>query len=434
MADTFGLSKAGIQRTAETNRRVLGRSEVGRRTRRVTWPEDANGGDGTGCIGCAGCNCTDCLELCESLNEDVILDCVSCADGAFKHYRFSVGYWAEYSGLGDDPATGYTQVAYDAGCEWKSEVVFGGGGVYQWTLTQAAGSSTIQLWYVSGTDGLDLGTVGTPGANEVKFVFAENTATWSCRCSMQMKISDVNKAPLPGGLNCSICLIPFPSTANTTCPLVDGIVPCIPTFDFPQITWGTAYSDDFPVGFDGTTAVEVPMERNLGSIDETCPWVGSVILLEAVAAIDDTVITVNINYNTGVVDLYCQPGDGFGGPSAQYSLATPWVIGANVLNFVTDYGDADADWPATITVTLTDCTFLGTHPELCGEGPSTDGDCGGFGCQYTAYDSTGTQGGAIGPWTWGGCEAGACPDGCSAPGPPVDPPTSGGDTYSVVCA
>lgn len=82
-------------------------------------------------------------------------------------------------------------------------------------------------------------------------------------------------------------------------------------------------------------------------------------------------------------------------------------------------------------------TYAGQELTYYGDCVSGDFDCsvdgGTPGCRYVAYDSTNTQGGAVGPWHWGGCDDVECPGGCYLPGPPSTPPSGPDEFFDVVC-
>lgn len=381
------------------------------------------GGGGSGCSEC--CSCTTCVNPCDALDADIAMDCDSCPSGATQILHVTLGYWTEFPNLGDDPAYGYTKFTHIAdGCTWRSANLTQSGGVYYWEITP--GVST-ELVHVSGSDPARI----TNGYNQVKWTY-QGTGVWSCLCNMPMTMEKPDRVYKPDGLNCSICIKPVLTATIQGCPTIDGLlgspVPCIPSFEFPALTWPTSPTYPYCKLNGVSSAVTVPLAKSLGHSEEfggTCEWSGSVTLVEtnyngADANCLDTypnclcwpefAATVLISYNTGQMRISVSSS----GYSALYSHAGPYVLGSNTWTLVSSTGPT---WPATIDVVMTDCHFSSSHPDYgygCGYGAGAGGGCSG--CSFHAVSD------GMGGWTWAvtssdcaGCVAPYI-DGCVTPG------------------
>lgn len=382
------ISEGGVNDMRKVKRIVLGSDPVvANKLRRVNW-DDSGGSDGNGNSSgpCGCCNCLDCIDLCDARDEDVITDCEACGT-AIKTYLIDVGNWAAFPELGGS----FLVTHVDRTCTWESDNFTQSSGVYKWVLTLAGGSSTLQLEHVSGADPVHL----LNGFRQVKYAA---DGSWNCLCASHMQAESRERITSPAGLNCSICVIPRLGVYNPTCPTipsVDGVIPCFPVVTFPDITFlfsevnpghckyisctdvpGPAYN--FPYGFEGSTVRTLHMDRLL---DEHCPWDGGFREVEITATHQGVTFAAIVDYTAGTVDFtfYSYQGQ----VQAQYKL-TPasWVIGVNTLTLFTDYGSSSVvTWPATITITATDCMYSSTHPDYgygCGYGVTGDepADCG----------------------------------------------------------
>lgn len=436
------ITREGARRTAETNRRVLGRhSEVGEVRRKVYWPQqqppggDDGGGNTSGPCGC--CNCLDCVDLCDANVDNVVLSVAECPNGALTQYEADLGDWSAYAMLG-----GVQTVTFDEDTgTWLSAEIAQSGGVYQWEFTQAKSASTWTLLHVSGDDPVGI----TNGYTQVKWIAHQSDTDWSCLCNMQLSATAPDKFPAGARatLNCAICVKPVePEVTSPNCTPVEGVVPCIEPFTFPELEW--AFPDDpeiFPYQFDSSTAVEVDMEYTF-ILGQTCPATGSTTINATHNG--PATVTADLNYGAGTLRLnfQAQTGSTF---RDYYCDPATLVIGANTFTKqpLPPTAEDDSDlvtWPDTVTVTLSDCRFGSTHPDYgYGCGGST-GPCVGA-CIYRAVDSEGTLRGPVGPWTWSnpGVTEGTINDeqctgtACGCPAAPVDPPTTPNDFYSAEC-
>lgn len=382
------------------NRYIRRQPDAGQAShRRNPWGSDS-GSDGNGNSSgpCGCCNCLDCIDLCDARDEDVVTDCEACGV-AIKTYLIDVGNWSAFPELGGS----FLVTHVDGGCVWESDNLTQSSGVYKWVLTLAGGSSTLQLEHVSGADPVHL----LNGWRQVKYVA---DGSWNCLCASHMKAESRERITRPAGLNCSICVIPRLGVYNPTCPTipsVDGVIPCFTRFTFPDITF--LFSEDnpnhckyvscenipgnpmfnFPYGFEGSTERFMTLHRS--GLDEHCPWGGGISEADPVPPVvsngisigghDGLSFSVSVDYTAGTIDLlfYSYQGQ----VQAQYYLdPTDWVIGLNTLDLINDYGSSTAvTWPATITITATDCMYSSTHPDYgygCGYGVTGDepADCG----------------------------------------------------------
>lgn len=392
-------------------------------------PQDSDeGGNTSGPCGC--CNCLDCVDLCRAAATDVITDCSNCPNGALKKYKAAVGYWLEYPDLTD---AGEVTLTWDADCVWKSDTYTTGGGTYRWELTQAQSVTALQLVHVSGADPLVL----LGGYWQVIWRSTQTSDEWSCLCNMSMRIQTPERVPKAAGLNCTICLSPLPTVdaLPLTCSPVDGVIPCVEPLEFPGLAFLSSDPAEFPYGFDGNTAVTIPLGITF-DMDRPCLWAGTVLIpttANGPASIAATLYYPDAEGHTLFLSFRCERGSTF-----RYYSMDPGdlVLGDNTLT-VQPLPPSIADdsslvtWPSTLIMTLSDCIYGSTHADYgYGCGGTTGGGCGGQGCVYTAIDSNGIQGGPTGPWTWSTC--GGCPDGCTMPAAPGSP-SSGSDTYAVSC-
>lgn len=386
--------------------------------------------------GCVCCDCMDCIDLCEASSPDVVQECAGCPHGALRRYVVSVGNWLEYPNI---TAGGTITLDHQDVCEWRSETVSTDGGTYQWVLSLAEGEPELFLEHLAGADPLRI----TNGYWQLKWIPATGGSAWSCLCHMAMKIASPDKTPRPTeGLNCSVCLMPRLTQANrvpASCSPVEGVLPCVEPFDFPALAFHSTDPLEFPYGFNGSTAVTFDMEWTI-DIEIPCKAVGGDGITAPSGLNSPANVSAVLNYGAGILKLLFQAPHG--STFREYHCAPEdLVLGDNVflrqplpLSVVDD--STLVTWPETVIVTLSDCRFGATHPDYgygCGAVAEPYG-CGGVGCQYVAIDSEGTQAGLVGPWSWGGCVGGGgCPSGCTIPGPPEEPPTGPGDTYSVLC-
>lgn len=367
------------------------------RHRRVTWGDGANtDGNGNSSGPCGCCNCLDCVDLCDARDEDVVTDCEA-SGVALKTYSIDVGNWSAFPELGGTLVVTHV----DGDCVWESDNLTQSSGVYKWVLTLAGASSTLQLEHVSGSDPVHL----LNGFRQVKY---EASGTWNSLCASPMKAVSVERITSPAGLNCSICVIPKLNSYDPICPTipaVDGVIPCFPVVEFPDL--GFLFSEDnpnhwryvsgenipgnpeftFPYGFTGNTVRTIHLQRGL---DAHCSWGGAIdeegaepeVISNGISIGGHGGVTFNaaVDYTAGTVELNFAAYHG--SVIAQYYLdPDDWVIGVNTLALFTDYGSSSVvTWPATITITATDCYYSSSHPDY------------GYGCGYGASDSIGCTG------------------------------------------
>lgn len=398
MTDGYLLGE-GARKDLQTLRGGLARKRDAQtpRHRRHTWPDAGTDGSGNSSGPCGCCNCLDCIDLCDARDEDVVTDCESCGT-AVQTYLIDVGNWAAFPDL-----AGSFIVTYVSGCTWQSDTMTQDSGVYRWTLTLAGGSSTLQLEHVSGSDPVHL----LNGWSQVKFTA---DGDWNCLCASKMVAESRERIRKPAGLNCSICVIPKLGIYNPTCPTIPadgGVIPCFTRFTFPDITF--LFSEvnpnhckyigcenipgnpmfNFPYGFEGSTERFMTLHRS--DLDAHCPWGVGIQEVDPVDPVTSNGISIGghngvqfsvaVDYTAGTIDLlfYSYQGQ----VQAQYYLdPVDWVIGLNTLTLFTDYGSSSVvTWPATITITATDCYYSSSHPDYgygCGYGVSGDApaDCG----------------------------------------------------------
>lgn len=414
--------------------------------------QTGGGNGGGGNAGCC-CNSANCQDLCDANESDVVTNCGNCPSGALRYYT------AELGSLLDDPTTGYTKFTADEleSCKWVSANISVSGGTYRAYHFKNSSSSTIWVEWISGSDPLKL----NDGYHQLKWKFNGVDEDWSCLCNMQFKLTTPDRIYKPSGLNSLVCLVPRLGIHEPSdCPKVEGIVPCVEPVQFPSITflfdqenphhWATntgesvdgAEAMTFPYGFEGDTGDQViPMSPLLTD----CSWAGGVETVPPEPPVSSNGILIGghggvhysviVNYAAGTASFtfYSYQGQ----VDATYFLdPAAWVLGENTLTLQAQDGEDVATYPETIIIVLSDCRYSSSHPDYgygCGGTGGGESGCGGFGCQYSAMDSNGVQGGPDGPWTWMDCGPGACPEGCTLPGPPMEPPTSGGDTFSVSC-
>lgn len=442
----YFLSEEGIRRTAKANKLTLGRmpSVPQMKLRRLpsVTSSDSSGGTG-GSSGCC-CNTAWCVDLCDVLEDDVVTTCGSCPNGTLKQMIAQVGRWAAFPNLSDpdiDPTYGhptYTTFIHDGGttCTWSSPSLTQDGGIYKWVANTA--DKTVKLTHISGADPALI----TDGFHEVLFAFDGDDEDFECLCQMPFKLKHPNRVRKPQGLNGKLCLKPVTSASIPECPEVEGIIPCIPTVTFPSISFTYSQSNPqhwatdtgevggtpmlFPYGFTGSTTEVVELEP---ALSESCYWAGSKRTVAAVDPVSSNGIligghggvtfSISVNYTSGEVGVsfYSYQGQ----VDATYYLdPASWVIGDNVVPLTYQSGTDVATIASTMTITLTDCYFATSYPDV------------GYGCYGAAargcdwYVSGNTE-----PYSWTVVDAmyEACPSGC--PAPPMDPTFNA--TYHTDC-
>lgn len=377
MGDEGALLGPNAVRDLQAMRRVFKRQpNAGKpRNRRVKWDDLTSspdgGGNTTGPCGC--CNCVDCVNLCnEATDADVISDCTTCTN-ALSRYKFNPGAWAAFPGL---VGGGEIDLDWVSGCIWESDHATDSGGTYKWRLTQIFNLTKVELVHVSGSDPTDI----TNGWRRVKWVSVVTTRNaWSCLCNMAMKLDAPDRVKLPAGLNCQICLVPVVKSQypSGNCTPVEGVnPPCVEDIEFPGVTFPQfADPTKFPYGFDGETAVTIAMGF--------FPIEGITCAMRGGADLGGTVntpgaLSATLAYSVGELDFNMQLG--LGASLAHYEMdPDDLVLGANVFTLISSSDASLTVWPATITVTLSDCTFGSTHEDV-GYGCGGEGvDCSGAG-------------------------------------------------------
>lgn len=449
--DVFGLTGDGIRRTAETNRRVLGRlPDVGRRTRRA--PQSMRNGDGDGnggSSGCACCGCLSCVDLCEQDATKVVTDCDQCPNGATKKVIVRLA-----------DVLGAYELTHTTGCNWTktdiSVTVDGVTGLYAVTYVAAGTLSTCQMSWVSGDDPLSL-------IGDVRIVKwkADPNREWSCLCNSVM-IPAVAGERFPKGIawNCEICISPKPETlSDDGCEWLSSRGLCISSIAFAgmdatgtgiesrgcdlTIVDGLSTQNYHACGGepDATCCYSIPYTlRNpcppdFATSGEVCVY-AQVCVNDSTGELTATVIYI-ADFGTNVARYLYE---------ATYSLGTAAVRGVNTLSYVSSFAtnpsslpDTDGTWPASLTVIVTDCSYSATNPDYgygCGASSGGGGGtgCGGS-CIYRAMDSTGTIKGHTRPWTWSLDEmsSNCVGTGCACPPPPDDPPDGPGAFFAAAC-
>lgn len=369
------------------------------------------GGNSDGPCGC--CNCLDCINACDAAAVDIVQSCSNCQTALYR-YGIRLGAWAAFPNLG-----GGQNLDHVSGCVWKSEELTQSSGVYRWVFTQAKGSSTLKLEWVSGSDPVEL----NGGYRQVKFAAVASDDDWSCMCPMQMKAVSPDKFTLPLGLNCSVCVIPgaISTTSTASCgtcmpdnpcykvdwPGIDGSALGCPSF----IAWETDPSDSgFTMNWSG------PLTNETG--EYACKWETVIGTVTGISGGRLIVTSADNSASLEMVFRYTKTTLGFDGvyPTdwgniaatfhcASFNCATGGTFTFN--SDISDGGCATPEWPASLTVAASDCSFGESHADY-GYGCGNSGGCSG--CDWhTTFDG--------GVWTWHvtASDCGSCGNSCTSP-------------------
>lgn len=397
---------------------------------------DGDPGSGGGALPCC-CNPLDCVDLCKVVATDVVTTCGICVNGALRRYSVDVGLWS-----GHEAISGTIVLIYQSGCEWRSFEYTFGSSFYQWVLIPG---QYLQLQHTGGDDALGL----TNGYRQIKYVFKGAVEDWACLCNMSLTIQYPERTPHYVGMFGIVCLLPYLTTSTTT-----PCVPCRPGADCYVIHWpGSAFDSCLNggtwTGDDPSVAKNVTViSTSVGSSDGICKWVNTP---DNPAQFGDngTFYQLFTDRYAGVVEVgivFNYSGQGVVSAIYQCRLDDWDCETGGTLSFVSQYSICpEPVWPATISVTISDCSFSSANPDNgfgCGYGSGRP-DCTGLGCRYVAdigYINTGTPNSPDGPWTWteyndpGDPGHSGCGDhGCACGSPPDTPPVSYTDTYLTSC-
>lgn len=359
--------------------------------------DNGGGGGGTGGGGCGCCDCTKCLDMCAQNKDDVVQTCSTCS---VAPRTFTVDFGA---------VMGWQDFVYVSDCTWETDdfrvyyrYPFGGDnafyGLYKGTFIENGLDSTLEINHSSGTDVMKLST-----ARQLRWT-PDPDKPWSCFCNMRM-VPAVSPDRFPPNLlvPCEACIAPVdaPPVPGECSYLTDICIAAI-AFDGMDAT-GTlieSYGCDFTIngdlidsyssycsvwGLDGPAACCGYISSSFQPCQPDFATSGELSSCVAVCAdslgIQATIIYTH-DFGTGVLSRSYERWYRYTGTLSE---------GDFVLDLDTLHGGAtdgpDGTWPATLTVTLSDCSFAAANPDY------------GFGCGYT-YGNGG--GGAVPPCT-GSC-------------------------------